>query len=118
MTEQEKRRRRREAERRMRQRQAARGGESEGGGLLQFRIYVTAVLVGGCLLISLFQTETSERVCAEVKQRIAAQTDMAAVQAWKERAATLLRDAEIALPSVEEEADPKPQYQPDTENAP
>ena len=53
MTEQEKRRRRREMERRMRARQNFRGREGqEQSGTLAFRTYVTAVLVGGCLLIS------------------------------------------------------------------
>ena len=68
MTEQEKRRRRREMERRMRARQNFRGREGqERSGTLAFRTYVTAVLVGGCLLISLFQSKTSDMVCNKLK---------------------------------------------------
>ena len=48
MTEQERRRRRREMERRMRTRAQMRGREERKGGLTAFRVYVTAVLVGGC----------------------------------------------------------------------
>ena len=72
MTEQEKRRRRREMERRMRARQNFRGREGqERSGTLAFRTYVTAVLVGGCLLISLFESKTSDMVCNKLKETIA-----------------------------------------------
>ena len=73
MTEQERRRRRREMERRMRTRAQIRDREERKGGLTAFRIYVTAVLVGGCLLVSFFHTETSEMVCGKVKEVIAMQ---------------------------------------------
>ena len=71
MTEQEKRRRRREMERRMRNRASGRKKEKKRGGLTAFRTYVTTILVGGCLLISLFHTETSEQVCEKVREVIA-----------------------------------------------
>ena len=90
MTEQEKRRRRREMERRMRARQNFRGREGqERSGTLAFRTYVTAVLVGGCLLISLFESKTSDMVCNKLKETIAYQISTEEVQKWKSRGAAL-----------------------------
>ena len=59
MTEQEKRRRRREMERRMRTRTEMRKKTGKRRGLTAFRIYVTAILTGGFLLISAFRSDTS-----------------------------------------------------------
>lgn len=121
MTEQERRHRRREMERRMRARQAMRGKEKQKGGLLVFRIYVVSVLVGGCLLISLFQTETSEMVCAKVKQVIAYQVSAEEWAVWKNRAAAILKGAEDSLPVFEEketQREEKKVYLPDTEESP
>lgn len=118
MTEQERRRRRREMERRMRARQNIWGKEKQKGGLAVFRLYVASVLVGGCLLISLFRTETSEMVCAKVKETIARQITAEEWMAWKERVAAIWKDAEESLPAFEEtEAEPeeKKVYQPDRE---
>lgn len=122
MTEQERRRRRREMERRMRARQNLWGKEKkQKGGLLAFRTYVTAVLVGGCLLISLFQTETSEMVCTKVKNAIAYQISAEEVAVWKNRAAAFLKGAGESLPAFEEkepEQKTEKTYRPDTEESP
>ena len=120
MTEQEKRRRRREMERRMRARQNFWGKEKQRGGITAFRTYVTAILVGGCLLISLFQTQTSEMVCAKVKEVIAMQISAEELAEWKNKAMAYLEEREISLPVFEET---KPQeekkvYRPDTEASP
>ena len=117
MTEQEKRRRRREMERRMRTRVGGRKNESKKGGLTSFRIYVTAVLVGGCLLVSAFHTETSEMVCGKVKEVIGMQISREELTEWKNRAIAYIEENEITLPAFEEK---KPQevekkvYRPDT----
>lgn len=116
MTEQERRRRRREMERRMRARQNIWGKEKEKGGLTAVRLYVASVLVGGCLLISLFQTETSQMVCAKVKETIARQITAEEWAVWKERAVAIWKDAEESLPVFEEaEQEEKKVYQPDRE---
>lgn len=115
MTEQERRRRRREMERRMRTREQMRSREDKKGGLTAFRIYVTAVLVGGCLLVSVFHTETSERVCEKVKEVIAMQLSGEEVAEWKNRALAYFKEKEIALPAFEEreQQEEKKVYRPD-----
>ena len=118
MTEQEKRRRRREMERRMRARAGAGRKEEARGGLTAFRIYVTAVLAGGCLLVSLFQTETSRMVCERVKETIARQTTVAELRHWKDRLAAYLEEKQLALPAMEERQEDKKVYLPDTEESP
>lgn len=121
MTEQEKRRRRREMERRMRARQQQRGREKGKSGLLGFRVYVTAILVGGCLLISLFHTESSEMVCAKVKEVIAQEITAEEIAGWKEKAAAYFREKELSLPAFEEEEAPEEEqkvYRPDIEDSP
>lgn len=119
MTEQEKRHRRREMERRMRARAELQKKGSEKGGLTAFRVYVTAVLVGGCLLISLFQTETSQMVCEKVKTVIAAEISKKELAEWKNRAMTYLQGKEISLPAFgEKEAEEGKSYRPDTEESP
>lgn len=123
MTEQERRRRRREMERRMRARQNMWGKEKrkDKGGLLAFRTYVTAVLVGGCLLISLFQTETSEMVCGKVKETIAYQVSAEELDVWKTRVSAILKNAGDSLPAFEEketQEEEKKVYRPDTEESP
>lgn len=117
MTEQERRRRRREMERRMRT--GARGEKkgSKKGGLTAFRIYVTVILAGGCLLISMFHTETSEMICAKVKEVIAAQISTEEAAEWKNRAMMYFEEKDIVFP-VFEETKPKEEkkvYRPDTE---
>lgn len=121
MTEQERRRRRREMERRMRTRQAMGRKETQRGGLFAFRLYVTAVLAGGCLLISLFQTENSEMVCDKVKQVIAYQIPAEEWEAWRNRGAAILKEAGDSLPVFREkepQQEEKKVYQPDTESSP
>ena len=115
MTEQERRHRRREMERRMRTREQMRSREDKKGGLTAFRIYVTAVLVGGCLLVSVFHTETSERVCEKVKEVIAMQLSGEEVAEWKNRALAYFKEKEIALPAFEEreQQEEKKVYRPD-----
>jgi len=115
MTEQERRRRRRERERRMR----ARMEEQKRGkkrGLTAFRVYVTTILVGGCMLISLFHTETSEMVCEKVKEVISVQVSSEEVAEWKGRLDAYLKEKEFVLPVFEEkEQGEKKTYRPDTE---
>ena len=116
MTEQEKRRRRREMERRMRTKEGYRKQEERKSGLTAFRIYVTAILIGGCLLISMFHTETSEMVCDKVKEVISMQTSTEELMVWKERVSEYLQKKDFVLPVFEEkETQEKKVYRPDTE---
>ena len=120
MTEQEKRRRRREMERRMQARAGERRKEKKRGGLAAFRTYVTAVLVGGCLVISMFHTETSEMVCSRIKEAIASQISAEEWAEWKERAAAYLQEKEISLPAFQEEEpqESRKVYRPDIDDSP
>lgn len=119
MTEQEKRRRRRRMERRARQELRGQLWKKERtGGTLAFRAYVTAVLVGGCLLISLFGSKTSERVCDTVKTTIAAQISTEEMQKWKNRGAALRKIAGESISVFRQESEPQKVYRPDTEEAP
>lgn len=113
MTEQEKRRRRREQERQMRARAGMRKKEEKKGGLASFRFYVTTILVGGCLLISMFQTETSEMVCVKVKEVIAMEISTEELAEWKNKAIAYFREKEISLPAFEERQEEKKVYHPD-----
>ena len=116
MTEQEKRRRRREMERRMRTRAGGRRREKKRGGLTAFRTYVTTVLVGGCLLVSLFHTETSEAVCEKVREVIAMEISAEEMHQWKEKTVTYFKEKEFSLPAFEitEPQEEKKVYRPDT----
>ena len=117
MTEQERRRRRREMERRMRTRTGGKRNETKKGGLTAFRAYVTTILVGGCLLVSLFHTETSEMVCGKVKDVIAMQITTEELEKWKNRAMAYFEEKNIVFP-VFEETEPEEEkkvYRPDTE---
>ncbi len=116
MTEQEKRRRRREMERRMRTGAGSRRKEKKRGGLTAFRLYVTTVLVAGCLLISAFQSETSEMVCEKVKETISTQISMEEMKVWKEKAAAFLEEKNISLPAFKvqkKQQEEKPVFRPD-----
>ncbi len=125
MTEQEKRRRRREMERRMRSRETARRTE-ERSGLLAFRTYVSAVLVGGVLLISLFDSASSQAVCQRIRETISAQISIEQVQGWQERVEAFLQKHELSLPvfkggnetEEQEEQEDQKVYLPDTEESP
>ena len=91
--------------------------ERKKGGLTAFRIYVTTILVGGCLLVSLFHTETSEMVCRKVKDVIAMQTTVEEVTEWKNRVMAYFEEKNIVFP-VFKETEPKEEekvYRPDTE---
>lgn len=117
MTEQERRRRRRELERRMRTSAEARRKQEKKGGLTAFRVYVTTILVGGCLLVSLFDTATSELVCQKVKDVIAVQISKEEMAEWKNKATAYFKEKEIALPAFGKETnkEEKKDYHPDTE---
>ena len=116
MTEQEKRRRRREMERRMRTKTGYRKQEERKGGLTAFRIYMTAILTGGCLLISMFHTETSEKVCDKVKEVISMQTSAEELMVWKENISEYLQKKDFVLPVFDEKkSEVKKVYRPDTE---
>ena len=116
MTEQEKRRRRREMERRMRTKTGYRKQEERKGGLTAFRIYVTAILTGGCLLISMFHTETSEKICDKVKEVISMQTSAEELMVWKENISEYLQKKDFVLPVFDEKKpEVKKVYRPDTE---
>ena len=117
MTEQERRRRRRERERQMRTRAGMRKKEEKKGGLTAFRVYVTTILVGGCLLVSMFHTETSEMVCGKVKEVIAMQISAEELAEWKNRAMAYFEEKNIIFP-VFKETEPEEEktvYRPDTE---
>ena len=101
MTEQERRRRRRERVRRMRTRARGRKREEKKGGLTAFRVYVTTILVGGCLLVSLFHTESSEMVCGKVKDVIAMQISAEELEQWKDRAVAYFAEKKIIFPVFE-----------------
>ena len=118
MTEREKRYRRREMERRMRTRENAnRKGRAKKGGLTAFRTYVTSVLVGGCLVISAFQTETSDMVCARVKETISKQISAEVMEEWKNKVTAYFDELEVSVPVFEmkENEGEKKIYHPDTE---
>lgn len=122
MTEQEKRRRRREMERRMRAGNRTRGREMEKGGGFSFRLYVTAVLVGGCFLISLFDTATAQTVCGRLREMVSYQISAETLEEWRGKAMAFLREREIALPTFGQEEKEKESeekiYLPDTEDSP
>ena len=83
------------------------------------RTYVTAVLVGGCLLISLFQSKTSDMVCNKLKETIAYQISTEEVQKWKSRGAALRKGVEESLPVFREKQERDERvYRPDTEESP
>ncbi len=118
LTEQEKRRRRREMERRMRTGAGRNKKTEKKGGLTAFRLYVTTVLVAGCLLISAFHSETSEMVCGKVKEVISMEISKEEMAEWKVKAAAYLKEKEISLPVfLEKETEPTKQektvYRPD-----
>lgn len=118
MTEREKRRRRIERERRMRGRQP-----SQTAGLFAFRAYVTAVLVGACFVVSIFQTETSEAFCKRVRETIAAQVSAEHLSDIRERAALFLEGKRDSLPAFKEKEETPPEeekkvFLPDTEESP
>lgn len=120
MTEQEKRQRRREMERRMRSRETARRTEQTHG-TLAFRTYVSAVLVGGCLLLSLFDSASSQAICQRIRQTIAAQVSVEQVRIWQEKAEALLKESGLSLPAFGSEPEPQERekiYLPDTEDSP
>ena len=117
MTEQEKRRRRREMERRMRTRTENRRKSEKRRGLTSFRLYVTAVLVGGCLLISAFHSETSEMVCAKVKEIISMQTSAEELAVWKNRLTAYFKEKDIIFPVFWEKEEEK-EYRPDVDDSP
>ena len=117
MTEQERRSRRRERERRMRTGADRKKRDEKKGGLTVFRVYVTTILVGGCLLVSMFHTETSEMFCGKVKDVIAMQISAEELEQWKDRAMAYFAEKKIIFP-VFEEIEPKEEqkvYRPDTE---
>ena len=119
MTEQEMRRRRREMERRMRMRRGEEKKKEKKMGLTAFRLYVTAILVGGCLVISQFHTETSEMVCQKLKAVLSEQISSEELAEWKGKALAYLKEKEISLP-VFVKTEPKEDkvYHPDIEDSP
>jgi len=117
MTEQENRRRRREMERRMRTRTGNRRKTEKRRGLTAFRLYVTAILTGGCLLISAFHSETSEMVCAKVKEIISMQTSAEELTHWKNRLTAYFKEKDIIFP-VFGEKEEKREYRPDVDDSP
>ena len=99
MTERERRRRRIERQRRMQGRQQP----GPAAGLFAFRAYVTAVLVGACFVVSVFQTESSEAFCEKVRETIAAQVSAERIAGLREKAVQ-----KEALPAFREEETPEP----------
>ena len=91
--------------------------EKKKGGLTAFRLYVTTILVGGCLLVSAFHTETSEIVCRKVKDVIAMQISTEELAEWKNKAVAYFAEKNIVFPVFEEmeRQEEKKVYRPDTE---
>lgn len=119
MTDQERRRRRLEMERRMRSRQTGRRPERYAQkNLLLFRTYVTVILAGAFLLVSVFHTETSELVSTRLKETIAYQMPLTEVAEAKEWLAAFWQEQEFSLPVFEPEEKPVKTYKPDLEDSP
>ena len=118
MTEQEKRRRRREMERRMRTRTEMRKKTGKRRGLTAFRVYVTAILTGGFLLISAFHSDTSEMVCSKVNQVIGEQISMAEVTGLKDRLMAYFAEKDIVFTVFDELQEETKVYHPDIEDSP
>lgn len=78
--------------------------------LFQFRLYVTVVLAGGLLLVSLFHSETAEKLTRQVKDAIAYEMPLEKIQAAGERLTVFLQEKDVALPALKEDA-----YGPETE---
>lgn len=78
--------------------------------LFQFRLYVTVILAGGLLLVSLFHSETAENFTQRVKDTIAYEMPLEKIQAAGEWLTVFLREKEVALPALKEDA-----YGPETE---
>ena len=76
-------------------------------------------MVGGCLLISLFESKTSDMVCNKLKETIAYQISTEEVQKWKSRGAALRKGVEESLPVFREKQERDERvYRPDTEESP
>ena len=78
--------------------------------LFLFRLYVTVILAGGLLLVSLFHSETAEKLTDQVKNTIAYEMPLEKIQAAGERLTVFLREKDVALPALKEDA-----YGPETE---
>lgn len=120
MTERERRKRRIERQRRMRGRQP-----SPAAGVFAFRAYVTAVLVGSCFVVSIFQTESSEAFCEKVRETISAQISAERISGIQKKAARFWEEKKDALPAFrgEETSEPleeeeKKVFLPDTGESP
>ena len=57
--------------------------------LFLFRLYVTVILAGGVLLVSLFHSETAEKLTQQVKETIAYEMPLEKIQAAGERLTVL-----------------------------
>ena len=77
-------------------------------GLFAFRAYVTAVLVGACFVVSVFQTESSEAFCEKVRETIAAQVSAERIAGLREKAVQIWEEKKEALPAFREEETPEP----------
>ena len=75
-----------------------------------FRLYVTVILAGGLLLISLFHSETAENLTQQVKDTIAYEMPLEKIQAAGERLTVFLQEKDMALPALKDDA-----YGPETE---
>lgn len=78
--------------------------------LFLFRLYVTVILVGGVLLVSLFHSETAETFTRQIKDTIAYEMPLEKIQAAGERLTVFLQEKDVALPALKEDA-----YGPETE---
>lgn len=78
--------------------------------LFLFRLYVTVILAGGLLLISLFHSETAENLTQQVKDTIAYEMPLEKIQAAGERLTVFLQEKDMALPALKDDA-----YGPETE---
>lgn len=78
--------------------------------LFLFRLYVTGILAGGLLLISLFHSATAQKLTQEVKDTIAYEMPLEKIQSAGERLAVFFQEKQITLPAWEEDT-----YGPETE---
>lgn len=78
--------------------------------LFLFRLYVTVILAGGVLLVSLFHSETAEKLTQQVKETIAYEMPLEKIQAAGERLTVFLKEKDVALPALKEDT-----YGPETE---
>ena len=57
-----------------------------------FRIYVTMMLVGAAVVLSLFDTNTANTITESLKEAIAYEMPLGTIQQWKQKALTVFEE--------------------------